>query len=148
MRINSISGSYYNRSNAVSKRVTDQKGNVSFGCERKYEAAYEIYRERVKLKRAEFEISRLTAKLERVKNKLEANIKEKAEAEEKLKKLEEEYNSFNPSQFDFMEDVAKGKRIWKSHRDDFSGVGLSNWSPSEDRAVAFTPSDGFPCYCP
>ena len=28
MRINSISGSYYNRSNAVSRRATDQKGNV------------------------------------------------------------------------------------------------------------------------
>lgn len=145
MKITCINNGYYNNQS----KILANKRSVSFGCERKYETAFALYSDREQLKKTDAEIIRLTEKLKRVQDNLDRNIEEKAKLEKSIKESEEEYKAFSPSPYEFMEDVARGKKIKKRKDMDRSfDIGLDKWSPSENRATEFTASDGFPLYTP
>lgn len=138
MKINPINGCYYNNSNAIVKSDFSKRGNVSFGNNRRYELAYDIYQKRE-------EIKNLNEKIANLRTELNNYTKQKNMAEEEFRQLEKKYDAFGPSRYDFMSDVEKGRKIRENSSDYTDNDG---WSPSENRAVDFTSSDGWPLYTP
>lgn len=149
MQVQSIGTGYFANTNSINKI---KKTNISFGGNgfNKYDAALSLYEQKKEVERQKrhlesLEIEERNSIFYPTRRQVEEARKELRQKEISLKNKEREYESYNPSRYDFIDDVEKGRKQREERMKDYTsdgGEGVSVWD-----ATGTSPGD-WPFYCP